>query len=390
MGMSNGYVFNTEEWIMLFIDLVLQAYLSYANVNGEHITNTASKYCPLWQLMGEETYGVAFPVIPWIYTTEDEDARSNITLSKSCPASSIPCPYGPAHSCVQLNQMCVYALDYLGRLQFCISGGHLADCYQFDCSGMYKCATSYCLSLALVCDGTVDCPFGDDEAGCVGSNLTCPGFLKCRGGQCVHLTHVCDGKYDCPVIGEDELHCERKPCPTKCVCTAASVVCIKASINIFDALSYKAIIINQNNGTFADIFHGAEVLVFEVTNSKLSTASPRMFSKTPNAASINLKGNNITSIYNYAFAGLNNLRQLNLQGNRLSVIDEYAFYGISNLQAIDISNCKLSFLQFEVQLDSVSQLSFKDCVITEFHLNISAFLNLKILDINNLQVNYML
>ena len=345
--------------------------------------------CPLWQVMSEENYGIAYPVVPWIYTAEDEDIRSNNTLSQSCPVGSIPCPYGPPYSCIRLDQLCVYAVDYLGRLNFCTSGGHLTDCYHFDCSGMYKCATSYCLSLPLVCDGITDCPLGDDESGCVSSNLTCPGFLKCKGGQCVHLTHVCDGKYDCPLVGEDELHCDRKQCPENCICTAASIVCIKASIKIFNALSYKAIMIHQNNRIFPYISNGTEVVVFELTNSILSIVSANLFAKMPNTASINLQDNNITSIHNYAFTGLCNLRQLNLQGNSLSVINKYAFHGLSNLRAIALSYCQLMSLRFEVRLGSVKSLSFTNCIITDFSLNMSSFPKLRILKLGSLKVSYM-
>lgn len=37
----------------------------------------------------------------------------------------------------------------------------------FKCpAGYTKCPGSYCLALSLVCDGTADCPYNEDEYDC--------------------------------------------------------------------------------------------------------------------------------------------------------------------------------------------------------------------------------
>ena len=115
-----------------------------------------------------------------------------------------------------------------------------------------------------------------------------------------------------------------------------------------------------------------------------------MFIQTPNTARINLQNNNMTSIYNYSFAGLYNLRHLNLQGNRLFKIDEYAFHGLPYLKEIALSHCNLVTLKFDVvHLESILLFSINNCVITDFRLNISSFPNLKNLTLGNLKVSYM-
>ena len=54
----------------------------------------------------------------------------------------------------------------------------------------FLCPGSHCLPVSLRCNGVRDCPFHEDEAGCL--DYECPGFYRCRNSRiCVHAVQVC-------------------------------------------------------------------------------------------------------------------------------------------------------------------------------------------------------
>ena len=86
-------------------------------------------------------------------------------------------------------------------------------CKDFSCPGLFKCVEYFCLAMSQVCDGHIDCRYGDDEMFC--DNLTCPGLLKCRGeNRCISYEELCNGHVDCLYSYDDELYCSS--CPVGC------------------------------------------------------------------------------------------------------------------------------------------------------------------------------
>ncbi|CAG9765567.1 unnamed protein product [Ceutorhynchus assimilis] len=114
---------------------------------------------------------------------------------------------------------------------------------------MFKCQNDRCIPFWWKCDGVDDCGDFSDEGGCTKTNPYYPPLVpttkrpsmpilcgnnqfRCSSGQCILSAWLCDGSYDCP-NGEDEQHCEESGnCGIgqyKCVndgsCISRSLVC---------------------------------------------------------------------------------------------------------------------------------------------------------------------
>ncbi|CAH0560374.1 unnamed protein product [Brassicogethes aeneus] len=114
---------------------------------------------------------------------------------------------------------------------------------------MFKCANNRCVPFWWKCDDADDCGDGSDEEGCTRVNLSSttvrPGsgptsddnrcgnnMFQCPTGQCIFSGWLCDGTKDCPE-GEDELHCgemrnctrEQFKCRVDGSCISQSLVC---------------------------------------------------------------------------------------------------------------------------------------------------------------------
>ncbi|XP_049874730.1 uncharacterized protein LOC126372849 isoform X2 [Pectinophora gossypiella] len=71
-----------------------------------------------------------------------------------------------------------------------------APCYRRE----VPCGDGTCVPREWVCDGTNDCPAGDDEKQC---NACDSNQFRCSTGQCIMRRWLCDGYLDCP-DGDDE------------------------------------------------------------------------------------------------------------------------------------------------------------------------------------------
>lgn len=72
----------------------------------------------------------------------------------------------------------------------------------------FQCYNGDCIENSWVCDGSNDCPSGEDEMHCDQQHMSCQNdqFMCRRDGSCVPLTNICNGIEECP-DGSDELGC---------------------------------------------------------------------------------------------------------------------------------------------------------------------------------------
>ena len=71
--------------------------------------------------------------------------------------------------------------------------------------GEFSCKNSHCIPKSWKCDGSADCPEGDDELNCDDACASSDLF-QCLDKSCITIGWVCDGEDDCNQ-GEDERDC---------------------------------------------------------------------------------------------------------------------------------------------------------------------------------------
>lgn len=107
--------------------------------------------------------------------------------------------------CFTISDLCIFDHDINGNIKICRNGAHLKNCSFYQCSDTFKCFNSYCIPFWKVCDGTWDCPFGEEERDCV--SRSCSGLFKCQNSSmCIHFNSMCDSINHCPEK-DDELSC---------------------------------------------------------------------------------------------------------------------------------------------------------------------------------------
>ncbi len=94
----------------------------------------------------------------------------------------------------------------------------LIECENVECTAKYfKCLGYYCIPFRYVCNGLWECPGGMEENNCY--IRSCPGLFKCLNSViCISPESLCDGIIDCP-YGDDIRFCDMNlpVCPILCV-----------------------------------------------------------------------------------------------------------------------------------------------------------------------------
>ncbi|KAM9163493.1 LOW QUALITY PROTEIN: SCO-spondin-like [Pangshura tecta] len=92
----------------------------------------------------------------------------------------------------------------------CLDGSDELVCNRTCGLDQHTCAvTAECIPYGQLCDGIPQCRDQSDEStdNCGSTEIPpCPGLFVCNNRMCVNVSRVCDGSHDCPQ-GEDELAC---------------------------------------------------------------------------------------------------------------------------------------------------------------------------------------
>ncbi|HRN78385.1 MAG TPA: leucine-rich repeat protein [Candidatus Dependentiae bacterium] len=112
-------------------------------------------------------------------------------------------------------------------------------------------------------------------------------------------------------------------------------------------------------------------------NNQLTSIPEHAFAGLNNLQMLGLSNNQLTSIADNAFAGLNNLQQLSLTSNQLTSIAEHAFTGLNNLQHLWLSSNQLTSIADNVfaGLNNLQQLRLGNNQLTSIAANAFTGLN---------------
>ena len=242
----------------------------------------------------------------------------------------------------------------------CKGGEHLQYCKNFECNMKYKCPNYYCIPWAYVCDGKFDCPSGLEEQNCkVGRN--CENMFKCKDSQiCIHLNDICDGKFDCP-SDEDELLCTLHGtwCPPNCECLIFTIRCFSLStVDFFSKVEnpFDVIIIHNSTrsivNTLLKYLQNLSILKLSRNNlDELCAILPQI----SNSLLIDAGFNNIYRLKSKCFMKAFYLKIIKLNNNQISSIDNGAFKGLNELIVLDLS-CNLLIMFSTLMFSNVAFL----------------------------------
>ncbi len=267
----------------------------------------------------------------------------------------IPCKQG--HSkCFVIADICTFTLDVFGNLHPCRNGGHIEQCNDFQCNMMFKCPNSFSVPWQYANDGKWDCPFGNEEA----LHLTCVHMYKCRNTvQCVHLGTVCDGSENCP-SGDDEHSCELMAvqCPSPCQCILFGMRCGHVT-NVNSILSqtifpHVSLYVSYSNvvsvGMIVQKFPGLIFAVFihSCINDICHILYPGF------VIHFDVSYNLVAKLQNNCLFSLWKTKILNLKDNHISLIEDQSFRNLTALQFLSLSNNPLGNLPEKFIFDSLS------------------------------------
>ena len=274
---------------------------------------------------------------------------------------------------------------------------------------MFKCLTTYCIPIYLLCDGVHHCPNGEDEQSC--ERFTCAGLLRCRyDNVCVHPSDICDGHQHCLMSGDDERFCNITMCPTRCTCHGSAIRCYgkipdlqsfspyfryimfsemyvspKCQLQYFEDLlqlyivdskfhrgyldqnmfihliSLQTLVLYRNNiqfiqnGTFADLIRLQHL---DVTRNRIKALKPFNFQGLLLISALDFSYQLLIAVEKFTFVGLTNLEHINLSSNSIEILEMESFMTLSNIKLIDLTNNSITYLSAGTFLDFQATIMF--------------------------------
>lgn len=238
---------------------------------------------------------------------------------------------------------CMYSTGLVWK-RSCRNKAHLQNCQNFDCpqDTHFKCPSSYCIPISVVCNGVWDCPYGSDEMEC--SQYTCPGFFKCKDQQkCLSSQDVCNGVPEC-LSGDDEQGCNTA-CPINCTCDNLFVDCSDKNLTDVSHVHYLVRGLQLRNNAINLTTHTLESLQLlaklDLANNHIKSLQRGTFKNQINLFSLDLSGNDIITLSSWSFQGLRKLQYLHLQLNPIHTIHQNAFEELTSLPQLDLTGMNL-------------------------------------------------
>ena len=147
-----------------------------SSTDVQHLTTKSSKKAQHRKVTKRQSFHTDCTLIE-LKTFE----KDTILMTKHCKVpDEMMCTYGCSR-CFPVSKLCVFEIHLNFSLMYCPSGAHLKNCQEMECNNMFKCYNSYCTPYKHLCDGTWECPHGEDEVNviCNLSRYNCFGFFRC-------------------------------------------------------------------------------------------------------------------------------------------------------------------------------------------------------------------
>ena len=191
----------------------------------------------------------------------------------------------------------------------------------------------------------LDCPGGEDEAGCQSYN--CPGLYRCQdSGICLTAAELCDGVFHCPAR-DDELLCNLI-CPSSCTCYGHAFFCTRR----FNASASQELRFLHTAGSPEGVPKANTTLLLLIYLNLARCDLPEFPTLiSPNLKTLILSNNLLTEIHAEHLKQFPKLQHLSIDGNSIIslFINQDANFSLTvpNLNHLDLSN--LSFPQFSLE-----------------------------------------
>ncbi|VDP12369.1 unnamed protein product [Onchocerca flexuosa] len=161
---------------------------------------------------------------------------------EDCPDGSDEIGCKLCHTTVNCSSVTTYGI-ISSKYSICLRGNRLCDgnldcpdhsdeeryCKKECSEDEVRCGeTGLCITQEQICDGDVQCKYGEDEKSCDG--ICRAGALWCDGKKkCLPKWQICDGIQNCP-DGKDEMDCTCRECSGigKALCNNTNI-CIERS-----------------------------------------------------------------------------------------------------------------------------------------------------------------
>ena len=279
------------------------------------------------------------------FTQINNDTNLEFVDSVPCPDDHSKCNASENTYCYPTHKWCIYETDSL-----CPYLEHLNHCSLYECPTMFKCIKSYCIPLYRVCDGTPDCPSGDDEH-YLCSKLACVGMLKCRADHlCVHPDNICDGIINCALSKDDEALCIELNCPLGCECRGQIINCTTIDMQSaqFNDNIKGLILVNVSFFAQTTLDVMANLLFLSITQSTFSshTLHHNFLDGLIYLQELDLSHCFIKFVAVGSFSMLQNIVLLDITGNDIHAIHSDTFQGLINVMTLDFSFMHVTNLQY--------------------------------------------